>query len=84
MYFAILQVMANLSSPRPKKRVYQSEEAPFPVPIETITKKQATDGHWFFYTGHLATNCVLIKREGDIIFLYKMVRVIIRKLILNY
>ena len=66
--------MAEITSPRPKKRVYQSEEAPFPVPIESITKKQATDGHWFFYTGHLSANCVLVKRQGDIIFLYKMVR----------
>ena len=67
--------MTELTSPRAKKRVYQSEEAPFPVPIETITKKPASDGRWFYYTGHMSTNYVFVKREGDITFLYKMVRI---------
>ena len=49
-------------------------ESSFPVPIETIVGKQATDTHWYYYFGTLQENCVVISRIGNLTFLYRQVR----------
>ncbi|XP_022083311.1 tRNA-splicing endonuclease subunit Sen2-like [Acanthaster planci] len=64
--------MSALKPPRRKRRVYQQLDSPFPVPIESITKKPASNSRWFYYTGVLKENCVLVQQQGDVIFLYKL------------
>ncbi|XP_070533775.1 tRNA-splicing endonuclease subunit Sen2-like [Ptychodera flava] len=62
----------KLPEPRKKKRIHQAESSPFPVPIASIDGKPASSNHWYYYTGQLVGNCVLVKKPGDITFLYKM------------
>ena len=65
----------RLRKPRRKaKSGLHMLESSFPVPIETITGKQATDTHWYYYFGTLQENCVVISRIGDLTFLYRLVR----------
>ncbi|XP_071804336.1 uncharacterized protein [Asterias amurensis] len=64
--------MSGLKLPRRKRRVYQKVDSPFPIPIESITNKPASNQRWFYYTGVLKENCVLVQQQGDAIFLYKM------------
>ncbi|XP_072176088.1 uncharacterized protein [Diadema setosum] len=61
-----------LTKPNKKRRVHQPDEAPFPVPIETITHKPASNGSWFYYQARLINDAVIVQREGDILFLHKM------------
>ena len=65
----------KLRKPRrkPKSGLHMLESS-FPVPIETITGKQATDTHWYYYFGTLQENRVVISRIGDLTFLYRLVR----------
>eukprot|EP00057_Strongylocentrotus_purpuratus_P031300 XP_784204.3 PREDICTED: tRNA-splicing endonuclease subunit Sen2 [Strongylocentrotus purpuratus] len=62
----------TLTKPRKKRCVHQPEEAPFPIPIETITNKPATNRNWFFYQAQMIDNNVIVQNEGDIVFLSKM------------
>nr|XP_054755670.1 uncharacterized protein LOC129261639 [Lytechinus pictus]XP_054755675.1 uncharacterized protein LOC129261639 [Lytechinus pictus] len=62
----------TLTKPRRKRCVHQPEEAPFPVPIETITHKPAANRQWFFYHAQMIENDVIVQKEGDIVFLSKM------------
>ncbi|XP_038052169.1 tRNA-splicing endonuclease subunit Sen2-like [Patiria miniata] len=64
--------MSALKPPRRKRRIYQQLDSPFPVPIESITKKPASSNRWFYYTGVLKENSVLVQQQGDVLFLYKM------------
>ncbi|KAK6180774.1 hypothetical protein SNE40_008766 [Patella caerulea] len=62
----------SLTAPRRKKRVRQKLQAPFPVPIETITGETASKQHWLYYTGYLCGQSVTVRHTGDMEFLYKM------------
>ena len=60
--------------PRRKKGAKSHpKEAPFPIPIQTITGKQSSNDRWYYYTGYFRDNCVVIEDSGDLTFLYKMV-----------
>ncbi|KAK3699743.1 hypothetical protein QZH41_015595, partial [Actinostola sp. cb2023] len=62
-----------LKNPRKKKGAKNiPKESPFPVPIESITKKECCDSRWFYYTGYFRDNCVVVEDLGDLTFLYKM------------
>ncbi|XP_071491850.1 uncharacterized protein [Diadema antillarum] len=61
-----------LTKPNKKRRIHQPDEAPFPVPIETITHKPASNGSWFYYQARLINDAVIVQKEGDILFLHKM------------
>ncbi|KAL3889464.1 hypothetical protein ACJMK2_001808 [Sinanodonta woodiana] len=61
-----------MSVPRRKKRVQQTHESPFPVPIATVTQEAAWNKQWFYYTGVYNGNHVTVQHSGDIHFLYKM------------
>lgn len=64
----------DLRAPRRKKgSVSLPIESPFPVPIQSITKKESCDSRWYYYFGHFRDNSVVIERLGDLTFLYKMV-----------
>ncbi|XP_060069988.1 tRNA-splicing endonuclease subunit Sen2-like isoform X2 [Ylistrum balloti] len=67
-----LTMCTPAGNPRKKRRVYVNREPPFPVPIATITGETASDKTWFYYTGELHGNHVVVKHSGDIDFLYKM------------
>ncbi|XP_002736770.1 uncharacterized protein LOC100374985 [Saccoglossus kowalevskii] len=67
-----MAALNKLTKPRRKKRIHQPESSPFPVPIESIDGKPASDDHWYYYTGNLVDNCVLVTNPGDIAFIYKM------------
>ncbi|XP_078383132.1 tRNA-splicing endonuclease subunit Sen2-like isoform X2 [Oculina patagonica] len=59
--------------PRRKKGAkFHPKEAPFPIPIRSITGKQSCNDRWYYYTGHFRDNCVVIEDLGDLTFLYKM------------
>lgn len=63
--------------PRRKKGVkFLPKEAPFPVPIQSITRKEPCSDRWYYYTGYFRDNCVVIEDLGDLTFLYKMVSLI--------
>ena len=65
---------SKLKNPRRKKGAkLHPKDAPFPVPVESITKKECCDSRWFYYTGYFRDNCVVIENHGDLTFLYKMV-----------
>ena len=53
---------------------FHPKEAPFPVPIESITGKESCSDRWYYYTGYFRDNAVVIEDLGDLTFLYKMVR----------
>lgn len=60
--------------PRRKKGArFHPKEAPFPIPIQSISGKQSSTDRWYYYTGHFRDNCVVIEDSGDLTFLYKMV-----------
>ncbi|KAK3088545.1 hypothetical protein FSP39_020418 [Pinctada imbricata] len=59
-------------NPKRKRRVYAAKEPPFPVPIATLTNEAASSSQWFYYTGYLHGDHVVVKHSGDIDFLYKM------------
>ena len=60
--------------PRRKKGArFHPKEAPFPIPIQSISGKQSSNDRWYYYTGHFRDNCVVIEDSGDLTFLYKMV-----------
>ena len=64
----------ELRLPRRKKGArFHPIESPFPVPIQSITKRDSCSGRWYFYFGFLRDNSVVIERLGDLTFLYKMV-----------
>ena len=60
--------------PRRKKGAKSHpKDAPFPVPIQSITSKEPCSERWYYYTGHCRDNCVVIEDLGDLTFLYRMV-----------
>lgn len=60
--------------PRRKKGAkFHPKEAPFPIPIQSISGKQSCNDRWYYYTGYFRDNCVVIEDLGDLTFLYKMV-----------
>ena len=63
----------TFTEPTKRKRIFQSKDAPFPVPIATITGEAAGLDQWCYYTGHLVDNHVIVSHTGDMDFLYKMV-----------
>ena len=64
----------RLRNPRKKKGSRNvAHEAPFPVPIESLTGKPAGEKRWYYYSGTLRGDCVIVDRFGDMTFLYKMV-----------
>ncbi|KAJ8322062.1 hypothetical protein KUTeg_000533 [Tegillarca granosa] len=62
----------KFTAPKKKRRVRETKESPFPVPIATITQEPAQSQKWFYYTGQLEGNHVAVKHSGDMEFLYKM------------
>ena len=63
--------------PRRKKGAkFHPKEAPFPVPIQSVTGKPSCNDRWFYYTGYFRDNCVVIEDLGDLTFLYKMVSLV--------
>ena len=58
---------------RKKKRVWVHRDAPFPVPISTITGTPSDENFWFNFTGYLQHNSVIVCCSGDIKYLHKMV-----------
>ena len=58
---------------RKKEGKFHPKEAPFPIPIQSITEKQSCSDRWYYYTGYFRDNCVVIEDLGDLTFLYKMV-----------
>ena len=67
--------MADSRIPQHKKRRWQHQtiNPPFPVPITTITGVPASEKNWYYFTGELEGDHVLVKQSGDIHFLHKMV-----------
>ncbi|XP_077990532.1 uncharacterized protein LOC144444855 [Glandiceps talaboti] len=63
---------SKLTEPRRKRRIHQAESSPFPVPIASIEGKSACSNRWYYYTGYLVDNCVLVSKPGDISYIYKM------------
>ena len=60
--------------PRKKKgHEFQTEEAPFPIPIQSLTRNPASDTRWFYYSAKLLDNIVIIESDGEMHFLYRMV-----------
>ncbi|XP_065657330.1 tRNA-splicing endonuclease subunit Sen2 isoform X2 [Hydra vulgaris] len=47
-------------------------ESPFPVPIQTYTRKSPSNGFWYSYFGCLKNHYVCIFRLGDLTFLYRL------------
>lgn len=69
--------MADTSMRIPRRKNgarFHPKEAPFPVPIESITGKEPCSDRWYYYTGYFRDNGVVIEDLGDLTFLYKMVR----------
>lgn len=59
---------------RPKKGwTHQTEDAPLPIPIQSLTNKPASNSRWFYYTAKLIEGSVLVQKKGDQHFLYRMV-----------
>ena len=63
----------KLTAPTRRKRVRIERDAPFPVPIATITGEPAAIDNWNYYTGELVGTSVLVWHTGDMEFLYKKV-----------
>lgn len=64
-----------IRNPRRKKGArLNSKDSPFPIPIQSITRKDSCCERWYYYTGYLRDDCVVIEDLGDLTFLYKMVR----------
>lgn len=64
-----------IRNPRRKKGArLNSKDSPFPIPIQSITHKDSCCERWYYYTGYLRDDCVVIEDLGDLTFLYKMVR----------
>lgn len=61
-----------LRKPRRKRCGRQIPLSPFPIPIETITRRKASDGVWYYYFGLLKSDHVAVYRKGDLSFLYQM------------
>ena len=59
--------------PKRKKRVFCKKEAPFPVPIATVSGRPASPHNWEHYTGHLVDGHVIITDKTDAKALYTMV-----------
>lgn len=68
------------NQPRKKRRANIKRESPFPVPIATLTGEPASSRNWYYYTGQLQGNHVLVQHSGDIYFLYSMVTKCVRTL----
>ncbi|KAL5015427.1 hypothetical protein ScPMuIL_009697 [Solemya velum] len=60
------------SQPRKKRRANVKREAPFPVPIATLTGEPVSNQNWYYYTGELRGDHVIVYHSGDIHFLYSM------------
>ncbi|KAI0207413.1 hypothetical protein LSAT2_007946 [Lamellibrachia satsuma] len=58
--------------PKRKKRIFCKKEAPFPVPIATVTGRPASSNNWEHYTGQLVDGHVIINDRTDAEALYKM------------
>ncbi|XP_067045741.1 LOW QUALITY PROTEIN: tRNA-splicing endonuclease subunit Sen2-like [Acropora muricata] len=62
-----------IRNPRRKKGArLNSKDSPFPIPIQSITHKDSCCERWYYYTGYLRDDCVVIEDLGDLTFLYKM------------
>ena len=64
---------SKLINPKKKRRVFDSREPPFPVPISSIIGEPSSARQWMYYTGNLVGNQVIVHHTGDINYLYKMV-----------
>ncbi len=65
----------ELRKPRKKKGFQRIlKESPFPIPIESLTGKPASEKRWYYYFGKLQGDKVVVDRLGDMTFLYKMVK----------
>eukprot|EP00795_Rhopilema_esculentum_P008558 gene8558-14559_t len=63
----------DVRKPKPKKNSKNIQrDAPFPVPIATLTGKPANPSRWYHYFGTLKGDSVVVSGLGDMTFLYKM------------
>ena len=49
-------------------------ESPFPIPIQTLTRKESSNERWYYYFGFLQADHVAIYRLGDLTFLFRLVK----------
>ncbi|XP_045181711.2 tRNA-splicing endonuclease subunit Sen2-like [Mercenaria mercenaria] len=63
---------APISQHRKKKYVFKEREAPFPVPIASITRETPSENYWYHYTGQIQGGHVIVTHSGDISYLYRM------------
>ena len=65
----------DVRKPKPKKNSKNIQrDAPFPVPIASLTGKSANLSRWYHYFGTLKGDSVVVSGLGDMTFLYKMVK----------
>lgn len=65
--------MAYFRPPQKKKCAGSVTYRPFPIPIASITKVEASTKEWNYYDGYLADDSVLVKKKGDARALYSQV-----------
>jgi hypothetical protein len=81
---AVAMSYSKLIHPKKKGRMFASKDAPLPVPIASITRKQCSEKQWLYYTGNLLGNQVIVHHSGDMNFMYKMVRLFIHDNMVNW
>ncbi|XP_013418344.1 tRNA-splicing endonuclease subunit Sen2 [Lingula anatina] len=59
-------------APKRKRWCRLQKEAPFPIPIATITNEPASARNWYYYEGELVGTSVFIKHSGDMKLIYNM------------
>lgn len=64
-----------LRKPRKKRCGRQMPLAPFPVPIQTVTRQESGNELWYYYFGLLKSDHVAVYRKGDLTYLYQMVNI---------
>lgn len=66
----------RLRKPRRKANAkFHQLESPFPIPIESITGKAASNLRWYYYFGTVQADHVEVYKMGDITFLYRLVSI---------
>jgi len=63
-----------LRKARKKRCGRQVPLAPFPIPIQTLTREKSRNELWYYYFGMLKSDHVAVYRKGDLTYLYQMVK----------
>ena len=75
-YFCSFFRMTTQHNPhqaKKKRHVNQERQAPFPVPISSITNQKCGRNYWYQYTGRHFGEHVIVNYSGDISYLNNMV-----------